>query len=225
MTGAAVDTNEIDERRRSLLSLQGFTPTALDAERLDNLLPAGRFYDAVVMNPPFSATGGRVRGHSTEFGARHVEQALLRLRPGGRLVAIVGQGMALDRPAFRAWWMDVEGRYHVRANLGLDGGLYARFGTSFDHQLIVIDRDGPTACESEIITGSGLSLQEAYGLLRDLSREDIEGRVREHHSTAGQRGDSDTVSADPNGAMDPLLALTVLYWRRAGGILPHPTHR
>lgn len=195
MAGAAVDTNEIDERRRSLLSLQGFTPTAFDAERLDNLLPAGRCYDAIVMNPPFSATGGRVRGHNTEFGARHIEQALLRIKPGGRLVAIVGRGMALDRPAFRAWWADIERCYHVRANVGIDGSVYARFGTSFDHQLIVIDRDGPTPCESEIITGSGLSLQEAYELLRDLSQEDIEERIRRLHSTPGERCAADSVSA------------------------------
>jgi 16S rRNA G1207 methylase RsmC len=29
---------------------------AFDAERLDNLLPADKLYDAIVMNPPFSAT-------------------------------------------------------------------------------------------------------------------------------------------------------------------------
>jgi tRNA G10 N-methylase Trm11 len=104
MAGGDVDTNEIDERRIRLLILQGFGPTAFDAERLDNLLWPGRLYDTVVMNPPFSATGGRVKGHSTHFGARHVEQALLRLKPGGRLVAIVGRGMALDRPTFRTWW-------------------------------------------------------------------------------------------------------------------------
>src|SRR5262249_48845248 len=142
------DTNEIDGRRRSLLSLQGFWPTAFDAERLDNLLPPDKRYDAVVMNPPFSATGGRVRGHNTQFGARHVEQALLRLKPGGRLVAIVGRGMALDRPKFRAWWTNIEGRFRVRANIGMNGSVYARFGTSFDHQIIVIDHDGPTASES-----------------------------------------------------------------------------
>ena len=142
LAGAEVDTNEIDERRVSLLSLQGFEPTAFDAERLDNLLPADKLYDVIAMNPPFSATGGRVRGHRTAFGARHVEQALLRLKPGGRLVAIVGRGMALERPTFRKWWAEIEQRYRVRANLGIDGGAYARFGTTFDNQIIVIDRDG-----------------------------------------------------------------------------------
>lgn len=195
MAGAHVDTNEIDERRLSLLRLQGFSPIAFDAERLDNLLPEDKFYDAIVMNPPFSATGGRVRGHSTEFGARHIEQALLRLKPGGRLVAIVGRGMALDRPTFRAWWADIEQRYHVRANVGLDGSVYAKFGTTFDNQIIVIDHDGPTASESEVITGSGLSVEEAYEKLKELSQEDILGRILEHSKTGSRSGAAGDVSA------------------------------
>ncbi len=193
LAGCDVDTNEISERRLRLLELLGFTPTALDAERLDNLLPAECMYDAIVMNPPFSATGGRVHGHSTEFGARHIEQALLRLKPGGRLVAIVGRGMGLERPTFRAWWGRIERRYHVRANVGMDGSVYARFGTSFDHQIIVIDSDGPTANESSIIRGSGLSLEAAHELLRGLSQEDVYGRVCEQSSDSGGQSASDRV--------------------------------
>lgn len=125
LLGATVDTNEIDPRRRELLAIQGFEPTALDAERLDNLLPPEKTYHAIVMNPPFSATGGRVNGHRTAFGARHIEQALLRLKTGGRLVAIVGRGMASDRPGFQDWWEDIGSRYQVRANVGIDGREYA----------------------------------------------------------------------------------------------------
>ncbi|MBI3833389.1 MAG: strawberry notch family protein [Planctomycetes bacterium] len=185
LAGADVDTNEINPRRIKLLLLQDFAPTAFDAERLDNLLWPGKLYDAVVMNPPFSATGGRVKGHDTRFGARHVEQALLRLNPGGRLVAIVGRGMALDRPAFRAWWAGIEQRYRVRANIGMDGSGYSQFGTTFDHQIIVIDNDGPTSSKLNIITGTGLSVHPAYELLSNLSQEDVYGRIREHHQRAG----------------------------------------
>lgn len=187
LAGAQVDTNEIDPRRRELLSLQGFEPTAFDAERLDNLLPPDKSYHAIVMNPPFSATGGRVSGHRTAFGARHVEQALLRLQPGGRLVAIVGRGMALDRPAFRDWWATIAKRYSVRANVGLDGREYARFGTTFDNQLIVIDHQGPTLNDSGIITGSKCSVHEAYQLLKGLSAEDVYERVcRQDQRTSGR---------------------------------------
>ncbi|MCC6357352.1 MAG: strawberry notch family protein [Phycisphaerales bacterium] len=214
--GADVDTNEIDERRRMLLELQGFSPTAFDAERLDNLLPPGRFYDAVVMNPPFSSTGGRVSGHSTAFGARHVEQALLRLRPGGRLVAIVGRGMALDRPKFRAWWAEIEGRYRVRANLGIDGGVYAKFGTSFDHQIIVLDNDGATGSESDIVTGAGLSLHQAWDRLKDIAEEDVHGRLRLLNPSPGDG--SDGSSLDGPADCDLPLAL-------AGGETGRSTNR
>jgi len=187
LAGADVDTNEINERRVRLLLLQGFAPTAFDAERLDNLLWPERLYDAVVMNPPFSATGGRVKGHNTHFGARHVEQALLRLKPSGRLVAIVGGGMALDRPGFRDWWAAIEGRYRVRANIGMDGNGYAKFGTTFDNQIIVIDHEGPTESEADIITGRGLSIHAGYELLSNLSKEDVYGQIRGYYQKPGGR--------------------------------------
>jgi hypothetical protein len=60
----------------------------------------------------------------------------------------------MDRPAFREWWSSIGARYHVRANLGVDGNEYAKFGTTFDHQIIVIDRDTPSSNSSAIITGT-----------------------------------------------------------------------
>lgn len=187
LQGAKVDVNEIDPRRRTLLTLLDFEPMAFDAERLDNLLPPEKVYDAIVMNPPFSATGGRVEGHNTAFGARHVEQALLRLNPGGRLVAVVGRGMALERPMFGGWWQEIFERYSVRANVGIDGNEYAKFGTTFDNQIIVIDRTGPTADRSAIATGDGLSIQAAYGRLKDLTKENVYERVcRERESRSGR---------------------------------------
>lgn len=194
MTGAQVETNEIDPRRRSLLALHGFTPLEVDAERLDNLLPVDRTYHAIVMNPPFSATGGRVNGHRTEFGARHIEQALLRLKPGGRLVALVGQGMAHDRPLFQRWWAEIESRYHVRANVGMDGNQYARFGTTFDHQLIVIDQGGPTTNSSDIVAASGLSVHSAYEVLKHLAEEDVYGRVCQQDTSVRSGEPATTVS-------------------------------
>ncbi len=179
MAGANVATNEIDPRRSALLAMQGFPVTSVDGERLHNLLDPDKSFDAIVMNPPFSATGGRVTGHNTKFGARHVEQALLRLKPGGRLVAIVGRGMALDRVVFRDWWRKIERRYRVRANIGMDGGGSGKFGTSFGNQIIVIDHDGPTPNEDNIVTGSELSPLAAYELLRGLGDENIPARIEQ----------------------------------------------
>lgn len=210
LAGAEVETNEIDQRRRDLLSLLGFQPTKFDAERLDNLLPADKSYHAIVMNPPFSATGGRVNGHSTSFGARHIEQALLRLKPGGRLAAIVGRGMALERPAFRDWWADIADRYCVRANIGMDGREYAKFGTSFDNQIIVIDRDEPTRSLAGVITGTGLTVRQAFDSLKTLAKEDVYGRVCKYEQTTSSGHNPPRVSADadtrdgPNSRVDRL---------------------
>lgn len=225
MAGAEVETNEIDERRLRLLLAQGFAPTAFDAERLDNLLWPGRLYDAVVMNPPFSATGGRVKGHNTRFGARHVEQALLRLRLGGRLVAVVGRGMALDRPAFRGWWAGIEQRYRVRANIGMNGSDYTKFGTSFDNQIVVIDNDGPTSDEALVITGHGLSIDDAYELLSDLSQEDVYGRISEHSQTTSHGVAPTSLSAGDSARHGPAPRTVGVPLRRRGGGHPVAARR
>lgn len=177
LKGAQLHTNEIDPRRAGLLRLQGFEPTSFDAERLDNLLPEHLRYDVILMNPPFSATGGRVEGHSNAFGARHVEQALLRLKPGGRLVAILGAGMSLQAPSAKGWWEGVMARYLVRANLTMEGSSYLRFGATVDHQLIVIDHDGPTKNRGEIHWSVPGSVWHAYWSLREIAKEDVYGRI------------------------------------------------
>jgi hypothetical protein len=142
--GTSVQVNEISPRRKALLELQGFAATSVDAEYLHDILPDGIKPTAIVMNPPFSSTGGRLAHNDTKFGAAHIEQALARLEDGGRLVAISGQGMAFGTPKFRAWWDRMGGKYNVRAVLGLPGKEYAKYGTTFDNVLIVIDKTGPT---------------------------------------------------------------------------------
>ncbi len=203
LAGAKVDTNEIDPRRRDLLRLQGFEPTEVDAERLNNLLAPDKTYDAIVMNPPFSATGGRVRGHDGMFGARHVEQALLRLKAGGRLVAIVGAELSCDRPKAVKFWGRIQDNYRVRANLGIDGREYARFGTTYDHQIIVIDHDGPTPSAWSFETGNGLSLGDAIKRLKKLAEEDVYGRICGHNQERSPAAPAATIPANSHAAVRP----------------------
>ncbi len=223
LLGGEVHTNEIDPRRASLLRLLGFKPTAFDAERLDNLLPADLRYDAILMNPPFSATGGRVEGHSAAFGARHVEQALLRLKPGGRLVAILGAGMSLQAPNARGWWEEVFASYRVRANLTMEGISYLRFGATVDHQLIVIDHDGSTGNRGEIHWSVPGSVWHAYWSLREIAKEDVYGRI---HERARERGKSDPrgeVWSAPDARRGPGPgAGNGTARRRVGGSAGHP---
>lgn len=192
--GANVVTNELAPRRVGFLKLQGFRTHSVDAELLNSVLSEDVKPDVVVMNPPFSSTGGRVSKHNTQYGAMHVEQALARLNPGGRLVAIVGRGMAHDRPTFSAWWNKIEQKYNVRANLGIDGAQYGKYGTGFDNQILIIDKTGPTpgANRSErlgnIIRGTGMKLDQALKLIDPIAKEDVYGRIGETTGAGGETG-------------------------------------
>lgn len=143
---AEVTANEISEKRRNMLShLNVDRLTAEDARQLHNALPDEIKPTAVLMNPPFSAAPGRLEGKRVLMeGASHVKAALDRLEPGGRLVAIVGRGMGMDAPAFRDWWKQIGSQYDVRANVGVGGGIYRKYGTNFATRLLVIDKMPPS---------------------------------------------------------------------------------
>ena len=172
ISGAEVILNELSPRRLTLLA--DLFPQAKvfkeNAEQLDNVLPFDVIPSVIVMNPPFSSTAGRVQGQrDTENGARHIEQALKRLETGGRMVAIVGNGMAMDKPAFSSWWSGIEKKYNVRANIGISGKEYAKYGTTFDNQILVIDKNGPTILP--VLTGRVESIADLPILLEDIRDE------------------------------------------------------
>jgi hypothetical protein len=183
--GAEVLTNEISPRRCAMLGMLGFQASEVDAEFFNDLYPAEVVPSAVLMNPPFSSTGGRVERNSSQFGARHFETMLKRLAIGGRLVGVAGEGMRLDKPGFSAWWQEVARRYTVRAVVGLNGREYQKLGTTFDNCLIVIDKTGPTPGDTweqqlqSIRWGNVERLEEAWVLLAEIAADrPVPGEVR-----------------------------------------------
>ncbi len=199
IAGAEVVLNELSQRRRDLLAnlLPEATLFKENAEQLDNVLPTDVVPTVVVMNPPFSSSAGRVQGQrDTSIGARHIEQALRRLQDNGRLVAIVGNGMAAERPAFSKWWKDIEGKYNVRANIGISGKEYAKYGTTFDNQILVIDKTGPTT--QPVLTGKVESVADLPKLL--------EG-IRNERRTIQRRVDKSTVDRDSQAVSDTVQSI------------------
>lgn len=91
--GAQVDVVEISSQLRDILTAKGYNVVAHDFMELD-LAPK---YDAILMNPPFS----------NRRDAEHIQRAFQMLKPGGRLVAIAGEGVFIGSDAkavqFRAW--------------------------------------------------------------------------------------------------------------------------
>ncbi len=167
IAGADVILNELSPRRREILGQLGLAPKVYDfnAENLWSL-----FYPlvgkgevkrptVVVMNPPFSNAQRTNRKDTIGVGGKHIEEALDMLAPGGRLVAIVGHGMAHDAesPKVRAWWRKINAKYQVRADVTVDGKNYAKYGTTYDNNLIVIDKVAPDKTKAPV-----------YGIIHDI---------------------------------------------------------
>ena len=151
-----------------------FDALPLDAEFIDDLLPAEIQPTAVLMNPPFSSTSGRVTKTNPVYGARHVASALRRLKDGGRLVAIVSEAMSFHHPNFSEWWQRIACLCNVRANFTLTGNEYAKYGAAPDVQILVIDKTGPTPGQDwqeqlkKISWGSAATLEDAWAELKNL---------------------------------------------------------
>ena len=130
-------TNEIDSRRRFLLEQIGFVPTAFNAEFINDFLAPDCAPDCVLMNPPFSSSGGRTKNNSSKFGFRHVESALERLKKGGRFGVILGEAGGLDTKTGNDFWRKLSDRIEVGAVIKIDGREYFKKGTTVDINLII----------------------------------------------------------------------------------------
>lgn len=91
--GAKVDVLEISSQLREILKVKGYNVVGHDFLEYE----PDEKYDAVLMNPPFS----------NRLDATHIMRAYDMVKPGGKLVAIAGEGVffGADRKAveFRDW--------------------------------------------------------------------------------------------------------------------------
>lgn len=166
-----IHVNELGDGRANLLRGLFDNVTQENATYLNSALPQDIKPTVVLMNPPFSADSNKPGKKDLLLGAKHVEQALIRLQDGGRLVAILGKGMAMDKPRTRDWWKKIKDKYNVRANIQVSGDEYRKFGTTFDNQFIVIDKTGKT--EDNIITGEVDSVSDLLLMLNEVQNDRI----------------------------------------------------
>lgn len=186
LAGANIVLNELSQRRAGVLQevFPGVKVYTENAEQLANVLPAEIQPSVIVMNPPFSSTAGRMEGkRNTMNGAKHIEQALKKLAPNGRLVAIVGQGMSMDAPAFKKWWAELQKKYAVRANISVNGAEYRKYGTTYDNQLLVIDKV-ILSQPIDVVTGRAETIADLIPLLEGIRNERIRPNIQETESTA-----------------------------------------
>lgn len=149
--GAEVIANEIDARRIGMALALGFQPHSLDAEFIDDLLPEDLLPNIVLANPPFSSTGGRVKNNSLDFGFRHIESALRRLKKGGRFAVILGESGSPRSRSGNRFWEYLSPDIQVTASFELPGREFYSNGTSVKTTLILgtkpLSIDAPLSSE------------------------------------------------------------------------------
>ncbi len=118
------------------------------------------------------------------------------MQKGGRLVAITGEGMRFQVSAFSEWWQRIAKTYNVRANLHLNGNEYGKYGTTFDLQILVIDKTGQTPGNDwkeqleNIVWRDAESIEDAWSALSDIAdrsdartNENKQGETNEENPT------------------------------------------
>ena len=192
--GAEVTVNELSKRRYGLLHAMGFDHIFNEnAEQIDNVLPDEIQPTVVVMNPPFSSTAGRTKNNKTSNAERHINQALERLNDGGRLVAVLGRGMADAN--YSRYWDKLRERYTIRANIGIDGENYKKYGTTFDVQIVVIDKTGPQGA-AKTVTGSYTDLTKVPSVLEGI-RNDRGTETEREPRVAGNQESAAPAAGEP----------------------------
>lgn len=121
-----LDTCEVNSRLRDIIKLKGFSLVGSDF--LDYVQPTP-VYDYILMNPPFE--NGQDMEHVTYAYNNH-------LKPGGRLVAIMGEHawIAIGCQDFRDW-LEEHDAYVEK----LPEGTFKESGTGTNTRLVMIDKE------------------------------------------------------------------------------------
>lgn len=137
--GAQVDTVEMQSRLRDILSKKGHNLVASDFTEI----PAEPRYDRILMNPPFE------KGQDMA----HVQRAYEMLKPGGKMVAVMGEGgfFRSDKQAtgFRSWLDSVGGTSEK-----LPEGTFKESNTGVNTRLVTISKPAATA-EAALAASTG----------------------------------------------------------------------
>jgi len=138
--GATLILNELDDLRAALLR-RLFRPTPVgqgNAEQIHDLLDPSLVPSIVLINPPF--TVGAHRACDRHAAHAHLRSALLRLAPGGRMVALTPASFQPDSG-------DLARLASPSLTISLPGEVYRRHGTTVDTRLTVYDKpvDGTPA--------------------------------------------------------------------------------
>jgi len=133
--GSRLILNEIDIFRSQCLQIAypAATIFQLDGELIDDLLPSETLADVVLINPPFARSMGR--GDDGHAASRHLTAAWRRLRPNGRMVAIMPA--RFDASVWASAWPE---QTSIHLDAVLQRGVFAKHGTGIAVRFLVVDK-------------------------------------------------------------------------------------
>ena len=139
----AVHVNDIDAQRLANLRMQGFK----NVTSQDGTQPfADKDVDVVVTNPPFgSATPKEYDGYKiSSLEGQMAINALESMKDDGRAAIIIGGKTEYAKngslnPKDKAFLGYLYSHYNVEDVINVDGGLYAKQGTSYTTRIILIN--------------------------------------------------------------------------------------
>ncbi len=137
--GASLILNEFAPLRQQFLDkLFSESPRfRFNAEQIHDYLPTEHQPSVVLMNPPFSASLNFTKREKLAT-QRHIHSALMRLRPGGRLVALTSHSFTPTkwRETFEQWSQIAT----LLSALTLPQNAYYKLGTTWGTQILVFDK-------------------------------------------------------------------------------------
>jgi len=153
--------NEISKSRNLLLyEIFAVAPIySIDAEYLNDILPQTLSPDIVVMNPPFSSSISRSK-RDPDVCLKHVRSALSRLKPQGRLVAIVAHWLSPEK--YPQYFANLPAQ--LQSSFFVEGRHYRYHGTTMDVRVLVFDKV-PQSHRTSSIDRTKLSIEQLAELL------------------------------------------------------------
>ncbi|WP_292845799.1 strawberry notch-like NTP hydrolase domain-containing protein [Nostoc sp. NMS8] len=175
---ASLMLNELAEDRRKILRrlFPGVPLFQFNAEQINDYLAGQTKLSVVLMNPPFSASPN-ISNRNSEATARHVNAALQRLLPGGRLVTLTANWFSPQNPDWQQTFTKIQETAQVVLSVGVNGKVYSKHGTQMDTRITVIDKVPPDSSDIPCIHQT-LELGEILHLIEQLPQ-----REPWHHST------------------------------------------
>lgn len=178
LRNASLILNELAEDRRKILRrlFPGVPLFQFNAEQINDYLAGQTKPSVVLMNPPFSASPN-ISNRNSEATARHVNAALQRLVPGGRLVTLTANWFSPQNPDWQQAFTKIQETAQVVLSVGVNGKVYSKHGTQMDTRITVIDKVPGDSSDIPCIHQT-LELGEILHLIEQLPQ-----RSPWHHST------------------------------------------